>query len=61
MEKVAQIFSSFEEAEEAENRYYARLSPQERMAILLELVSPKTDDSQQRLKRVYRITPLAQS
>jgi len=61
MEKVAQIFSSFEEAEEAENRYYARLSPQERMAILLELVRPKTDDSQQRLKRVYRITPLAQS
>ena len=37
MEKVAVVFHSFEEAEQAEKDYYQRLTPLERLAIMLEL------------------------
>jgi hypothetical protein len=39
MERVIQVFDSFEEAEEANDRYYASLTPQERLNLVLELVA----------------------
>jgi hypothetical protein len=52
-----QTFTSFQEADEADARYYAGLSPQERLDIVLELADRywrKGEDSQ-RLARVYRV------
>jgi hypothetical protein len=37
MEKVVRVFSSFEEADEADARYYASLTPEERLRILIDL------------------------
>jgi len=39
MEKVWKKYNSFEEADRAEDEYYSSLSPDQRVAILLELVA----------------------
>lgn len=39
MEKVSKIYNSHKEAEEADSKYYASLSPNQRVEILLELIS----------------------
>jgi hypothetical protein len=63
MEKVITILGSFEEADRAEREYYRRLSPQERLEILLELndrwLGTGDAETSQGLERVYRITELA--
>jgi hypothetical protein len=56
MEKTVTKFRSFEEAEKADRDFYKRLAPQERLAILLELLNHAPE---QRLERVYRVTKLA--
>lgn len=64
MEKVLKVFSSFEEAEEADDEYYALLSPQERVDLLLDLLAAYREslgEAGQRLKRVYRIVELSKS
>jgi hypothetical protein len=63
MEKVARVFATFAEAEVAEAAYYRSLTPQNRLAILLELTDQGRSDHepQQGLERVYRIVELAQS
>lgn len=62
MEKVVAITHSFEEAERAEKAYYQRLTPLERLAILLELnrrwSEPAHADAAPGLQRVYRIVKL---
>ncbi len=62
MEKVAAIFHSFEEAEQAEKAYYQRLSPLERLAIMLELnrrwLEGNYADTAPGFQRVYRIVKL---
>lgn len=61
IEKVVHCFSSFAEAEEAEHRAYAALSPQERLDLLLEMLSETwTDDDEATagLQRVYRVIEL---
>ena len=55
MEKTLTKFRSFEEAEKADRDFYKRLTPQERLAILLELLNHAPE---QRLERVYRVTKL---
>ena len=63
MEKVVRKFNSHTEAEAAERAYYASLTPQQRLDILLDLVAmqrPK-DEAADRLARVYRITQLHES
>ena len=55
MEKTLTKFRSFEEAEKADREFYKRLTPQERLAILLELINHAPE---QRLERVYRVTKL---
>ena len=62
MERIVSKFSSHEEAEEADRRYYLSLTPAERLDILLELISRQrdpNDPSSERLERVYRITELS--
>jgi hypothetical protein len=62
VERVVQIFDSFEEAEQADRAYYRSLSPQQRLEILFELISRyRGSDSadQQRLARVHRVIELA--
>jgi hypothetical protein len=57
IERTAAKFSSFEEAEEAERRYYAQLSPAERIQILLELIERRRQmtNAPEGLARVYRV------
>ena len=64
MERVAQIFTSFAEADEADDEYYAGLSGSERVSILLELVEHYTEslgEAAQRFERVCRIAELSRS
>ena len=61
MERVAQVFRSFEEADEADHRFYASLTPEKRLDLLLELVERYRGDlgeAAERLERVHRITEL---
>jgi hypothetical protein len=58
MEKVFTVVHSFEEADRADKEYYHRLTPLERLDILLELNRrwPQIDASTpERLQRVYKI------
>lgn len=64
MQKVLKVFNSFEEADRADDEYYASLSPQERVDILLDLVAAYREslgETGQRLERVYRVVELSQS
>ena len=62
MEKVVRVFSSFEEADEADARYYASLTPEERLRILIDLRDlAHPDAAEQGLARVYRVTQLERS
>ena len=53
VEKVARVFSKFEDADRVDRDYYRKLSPQERLAILLQLINHAPE---QRLERVHRVT-----
>ncbi len=56
-------FSSFEESDRAERRYYLSLSPQERIEILLELVERSGESGGEAVEgfaRVHRIVELPQ-
>jgi hypothetical protein len=62
VEKVINKYESFEEAEEADALYYASLTPQQRVDILLEMIASYKDslgDAGQKFERVYRVTDLA--
>ncbi len=63
MEKIAQTFRSFEEADKADAAYYRSLTPAQRLDILLELVKEgqPRHEAERGLERVYRIVELAQS
>lgn len=58
MEKVVQKFTSFEEADRADEEYYASLTPEERIDIMLELMRRAQGGTFRRLERVCRILPL---
>jgi hypothetical protein len=62
VEKVVRVFSSFEEADQADARDDSRLTPQERLQIL-EILRKRThpDAAEQGLARVCRVIELAQS
>ena len=62
MEKVLRIFDSFEEADAADVDADLRLSPEQRVDMLIELQERMYPDAaQQRFARVYRITQLERS
>ncbi len=62
MGKFASIARSFEEAERAEKEYYQRLTPLERLAIMLELNERWSESAHAEaapgFQRVYRIVKL---
>lgn len=62
--KKLEVFSSFAEAEEAESRYYASLTGQQRLDLQLELIARHREalgQTDERLARVYRIVELERS
>ena len=59
MEKVVRKFASFAEEEEAEYAYYSKLSGDQRLQILLELVMPENPDAGT-IERSARIRPLVE-
>ncbi|HUP60811.1 MAG TPA: hypothetical protein VNA69_10375 [Thermoanaerobaculia bacterium] len=64
MERVVQIFRSFEDAEQADDQFYADLTPEERLDILLELVERHRralGEAASRFERVHRVVELQDS
>jgi hypothetical protein len=62
VERVARVFRSFEEADEADDRFYASLTPEERLDLLLELIERhrgELGEAAERLARVHCITELS--
>jgi hypothetical protein len=58
------VFSSFQEAEEADKAFYASLSPQQRVDLVLEMVARHREsmgEAGKRFERVYRVIELSQS
>ena len=61
MERVIRRFKTFEDAERADEEYYASLTPAERVDILLGLIEQyehSRGTASQRFERVYRVTQL---
>ena len=57
-------FSSFQEAEESDTDYYASLTPQERVDLLLDIIARHREslgETAERFERVYRVVELSQS
>jgi hypothetical protein len=62
VEKIVRVFGSFAEADEADARFDAAMSPNERLQVLIELRDLRHPDAaEQRLTRVCRIIKLEQS
>ena len=61
MDRVVRVFRNFEDADEADDQFYAELTPQERLDILLELIERHRSalgQAASRLERVHRIVEL---
>lgn len=61
--RVVQIFRNFDDAAEADHQFYADLTPEERLDILLELVERHRStlgEAAGRFERVHRIVELSQ-
>lgn len=56
MAMVIQIFRSHEEAEAADRRFYASLTPGERVDMLIEMVN-QSGEAAERFERVCRVVP----
>ena len=64
MERVLNVFNSFEAADRADDEYYASLTPQERVNILLDMIAAYREslgEAGQRFERVYRVVKLSES
>jgi hypothetical protein len=56
VEKIARVFHSFAEADQADADYYRSLTPEQRLEILFDLIkAQQPDEPEQRLERVCRI------
>ena len=56
------MFRNFEDADEADDQFYADLTPEERLDMLLELVERHRSalgEAASRLERVYRVVELS--
>ena len=61
MEKVARLFASFEEADNADRQAYAHMTPRQRIEILLRIrrwMVKEGDESAERLERVLTVVEL---
>jgi hypothetical protein len=64
VQRELRVFSSFDDAGRADVEYYAALTPDERLAILLEIIAnhrEATGETSERLERVYRVTQLSET
>ena len=64
MEKLLKVFNSFEEAEQADDAYYASLTPHQRVDLLLDLIAAhrvSLGETASRFERVYRVVELSES
>ncbi len=64
MERVAQVFTSFAAADDADDEFYANLSPAERVDLLLDLIAQYLEsrgEATTRFERVCRVTELSRS
>ena len=62
MEKIVRVFGAFKDADEADARDDAAMSPEERLNILIELRDRHHPDAaEQRLARVSRVVELERS
>ena len=59
MEIVVRKFDSFDEADDADYEYYRKLSGNEKLQILLELIMPENPDAAV-VERSSRVHPLTQ-
>ena len=59
MEKVVQIFRSFDEADDADYEYYRALSGNEKLQMLLDLIMPENPDAAI-IERSARVHPLTE-
>ena len=58
------VFSSFQEAEEADTAFYASLSPQECLDLVLDIVARHREsmgEAGKRFERVYRVVNLSET
>jgi len=61
MARALEVFDSFSKAESASRAQYAAMTPEERLALVLELSRREREDhgeASARLARVYRVTEL---
>lgn len=61
MDRVARVFRSFEDADGADDQFYADLTPEQRLDLLLELVERHRSalgEAAGRFERVHRIIEL---
>lgn len=58
VEKVVKKFENFAEAGKADIEFYRSLTGEQRLEILLELITRGNANASQRLERVYRIIEL---
>lgn len=64
MDLPVKRYDSLAEADEADRRYYASLTPEERLEILLDLIATYRSNflgTSERLERVYRVDELFRS
>jgi hypothetical protein len=59
MEKVVQIFRSFDEADDADYEYYRALSGNEKLQMLLDIIMPENPDAAV-IERSARVYPLGE-
>jgi hypothetical protein len=59
MEKVVRKFQSFEEADNADYEYYRKLSGNEKLQLLLDLIMPENPD-EAIIERSARVHPLTE-
>jgi hypothetical protein len=62
MDRQVQVFNSFEDADRADDQFYAELAPAQRLDMLLELIEQHRSvlgETANRLERVYRIDELS--
>jgi hypothetical protein len=62
VERVVQVFRSLEEADRADDQYYADLTPAERLEILLDLVEryrSSLGEAAEPIERVCRVVELS--